>query len=132
VTGGVDVLDGLLNVDANGVSDLTLTVSDRHSSVGGTLTTGSEPATDYFLVAFTADKTKWRAPSRRVRSTRPSTSGTFEVADLPPGQYYLAALKDLDAADLEDPAFLETLIPASALMTITEGQKTTQDLRIGG
>lgn len=129
---GVDVLDGILTVDANGLSDLTMTMSDRHSSVGGTLTTAGGPATEYFLVAFAADKAMWRAPSRRVRSTRPATSGAFEVADLPPGQYYLAALKDLDAADLEDPAFLETLIPAAALVTVAEGQRTTQDLRIGG
>ena len=132
VTGGADVLDGVLTVDANGLSDLAMTMSDRHSSLGGTLTTAGGPATDYFLVAFSADKTMWRAPSRHVRSTRPATSGTFDVADLPPGQYYLAALKDLDAADLEDPAFLETLIPAAALVTVAEGQKTTQDLRIGG
>jgi len=132
VTGGADVLDGLLTVDANGLSDLVLTMSDRHSSVGGTLTTGEGAATDYFLVAFTADKTLWRAPSRRVRSTRPSTNGAFDLADLPAGQYYLAALKDLDALDLEDPAFLETLIPAAALITVTEGQRTIQDLRIGG
>jgi hypothetical protein len=132
ISGGVDILDRVLTVEANGLSDLALTMSDRHSSVGGTLTTSGGPATDYFLVAFTADKTLWRAPSRRVRSTRPATSGAFEVADLPPGQYYLAALKDLEAADLEDPAFLETLIPAAALVTVTEGQKTIQDLRIGG
>jgi hypothetical protein len=132
MTNGADVLDGILTVDANGLSDLTLTMSDRRSSVGGTLTTAGGPATEFFLVAFTADKTLWRAPSRRVRSTRPATSGAFEVADLPPGQYFLAALKDLDAADLEDPAFLESLIPAAAAITIVEGQKTTQDLRIGG
>jgi hypothetical protein len=132
VMAGTDVLDGTLTVDPNGVSDLTLTVSDRHSSVGGTLTAAGGPATDYFLVAFSADKALWRAPSRRVRSTRPSTNGAFDVADLPPGQYYLAALKDLDTADLEDPAFLETLIPASALVTVVDGQKTLQDLRIGG
>lgn len=128
----IDVLDSVLTVDAGGLGDLALTMSNRSSSIGGTLTSAGGPAADYFLVAFTADKTLWRAPSRRVRSTRPATSGTFDVADLPPGEYYLAALKDLDAADLEDPAFLETLIPAAALVTVVEGQKTTQDLRIGG
>jgi hypothetical protein len=131
-TNDADLLDGVLTVDANGIPDLSLTMSDRHSSVGGTLSTEGGPATDYFLVAFTADKTMWRAPSRRVRSIRPATSGAFDVSDLPPGQYYLAALKDLDPADLEDPAFLETLIPAAALVTVAEGQKTVQDLRIGG
>lgn len=131
-TNGADVLDGTLAVDANGLADLTLTMSDRHSSVGGRLTTASGPATDYFLVAFTSERTLWRPPSRRVRSVRPATSGAFDLTDLPPGQYYLAALKDLDAADLEDPAFLESLIPAAALVTVEEGKRTVQDLRIGG
>lgn len=132
ITAGADVLDGVLDVGPDGVSDLTLTMSDRHSGVGGTLTTTGGPATEYFLVAFSADKSMWRAPSRRVRSTRPATTGAFELMDLPPGQYYLAVLRDLDAADLEDPAFLESLIPASAAVAVLEGQRTAQDLRIGG
>lgn len=131
-TGGVDVLDGVLTVGADGLTDLALSMSNQHSSIAGTLTAAGEPATEYFLVAFTADKTMWRAPSRRVRSMRPSTTGAFAVVDLPPGQYYLAALRDLDSTDLEDPAFLEMLIPSAALVTVTEGQKTVQDLRIGG
>ena len=132
ISGGVDVLDGTLTVGADGVPDLSLNMSDRHSSVGGTLTTAGGPATEYFLVAFTSDRALWRAPSRRVRSTRPATSGAFDVSDLPPGEYFLAALRDLDIADLEDPAFLESLIPAAASITILEGQRTVQDLRIGG
>lgn len=131
-TNSQDVLDGLLTIDANGLSDLALTVSDRHSGVGGTLVTAGGPATDYFLVAFTVDKSLWRAPSRRVRSARPSTSGAFDIDDLPAGEYYLAALSDLDVADLEDPTFLEALIPAAATITIEEGRRTVQDLRIGG
>lgn len=131
-SGGADTLDGVLTVRAEGVTDLALTMSDKHPSLGGTLSTAEGAATEYFLVAFAADKSMWRAPSRRVRSTRPSTTGAFELADLPPGQYYLAALKDLDVLDLEDPAFLETLVPAAVPVTVAEGQKTTQDLRIGG
>ena len=127
-----DLLDELVVVRAESLAGVTLTLSDRRPSVSGTLsTTTGRPASGYFVVAFPADRAAWRSPSRRIISTRPATSGAFELTDLPPGEYRVAVLTDLDAADLGDPAFLETLTGAAVTIVLGEGERRTQDLRIG-
>jgi hypothetical protein len=51
---------------------------------------------------------------------------------LPPGEYRVAALTDVVNGEWFNPAFLEGLLPASIRVAIVEGQKTTQNLKIGG
>ena len=125
--------DCVLSVGPNGASGIALPLSDRPSSIAGTLQgTAGRPAPEYYMVVFPSDRALWRAPSRRVQSTRPSTNGAFELRDLPPGAYYLAALTDIEPGDLEDPAFLEMLVPAAVPITVGVGERKVQDLRIGG
>jgi hypothetical protein len=128
-----DLLDELVIVRADSLAGITLTMSDRPPSVSGTLSTpAGRPASGYFVVAFPADRAAWQWPSRRIIFTRPATSGTFEFTDLPPGEYRLAVLTDLDAPDLGDPAFLDTLAAAAVTVILGEGERKTQNLRIGG
>ena len=127
-----DLLDELVIVRGDSLAGVTLTMSDRRPSVSGTLSTPTgHPASGYFVVAVPADRAAWRWPSRRLVSTRPATNGLFELTDLPPGEYRLAVLTDLDAADLGAPAFLETLAGAAVTVVLGEGERRTQDLRIG-
>ena len=127
-----DLLDELVVIRSDSLAGVTLTMSDRRPSVSGTLSTPTgRPASGFFVVAFPADRAAWRWPSRRIISTRPATSGAFELPDLPPGEYRLAVLTDLDAADLGDAAFLETLAGAAVTVVLGEGERRTQDLRIG-
>ena len=65
-------------------------------------------------------------------STRPATNGAFALDGLPPGQYRVAVLTDLDPADLADSSFLDALAGAAVTVTLGEGERKTQDLRIGG
>jgi hypothetical protein len=127
-----DILDGGLTITNADVANAVVTLSDKRASIGGTLSTAAgRPAPDYFIVAYATDHTMWRSPSRRVVFSRPATDGSFEVRDLPPGSYYLAALTDVDPSDLNDPAFLESLVPASLSVTVEDGKKTTQSIKIG-
>jgi hypothetical protein len=48
---------------------------------------------------------------------------------LPPGDYYLAAVTDAETGEWFDPAFLESLVPASLKVVIRQGQTTTQNVR---
>jgi len=74
----------------------------------------------------------WVPRSRRVKTTRPGSDGTFSFADLPDGNYLLGALTDITEAERNDPAFLASLAPATVKVTVTLGRVTVQDLRIGG
>ena len=50
---------------------------------------------------------------------------------MPPGDYLLAALADMQNEDLHSREFLEALVPAAVRVTLIEGKTTRQDLRIG-
>jgi hypothetical protein len=110
-----------------------LTMSDRHTELSGRLQTPTgQPASDVFVIAFSADRRMWGAGARRVRAVRPAVDGVFSIADLPPGDYLLGAVTDVDADEWQRPAFLEQLAPASIKITLGEGEKRVQDLRLGG
>ena len=133
-TGGRDILDFPMEVRPNqDVADLTLTMSNQAQELSGTLTDAqSMPATAYTVIVFSADTKFWTPQSRRIVSARPGTDGRFIVRNLPPGEYYLAAVTDVEPGDWFDPKFLEQLRPASAHVTLAPNDKKVQDLRLGG
>jgi len=132
IVGNRDVLDLPLEFGRTGdVSGAVVTLTDKHSEISGTLQTPTgSAATDYFVAVFPADRSLWAA-SRRIRSARPASDGQFTFKDLPAGDYLAAALADLDPASLNDSSFLEQLVAASVKVTLAEGQRQTQHLRIG-
>jgi hypothetical protein len=135
VANGRDAFDAPLVVSANAALDWTVTYTDKAPALTGTLVdrTG-RAATDYYIVVFPTDRRFWTpgAGLRRIRTTRPATDGAFTANGLPPGEYFVAALTDLESGEWNDPAFLEQLVSSSAKVTLREGETTRQDLRIGG
>jgi len=82
------------------------------------------------IVVAASDNRYWMPGSRRIVVTRPSQDGRYTIRSLPPGDYLIAAVSDLENGGQYDPEFLRTL-PAVALpLTIIEGGKVTQDLRV--
>jgi hypothetical protein len=133
LSAGRDLLDVPLEIGATDVRDLVLTFSDQRSELAGSLQTpGGQPAPNYFVVVFTVNRALWGAGARRVQVTRPDTKGSFTVRDLPAGEYFIAALSDVAEGEWADPEFLEQVVPASVRVTITEGARTVQNLRIAG
>jgi hypothetical protein len=134
VAGDRDLLDRLIEVGVGSPTmGAVLAMSDRHTELSGRLQTPTgQPASDVFVIAFSADRRMWGPGARRVRAVRPGVDGLFSIADLPPGDYLLGAVTDVDADEWQRPAFLEQLAPASIKITIGEGEKRVQDLRLGG
>ena len=113
------------------IRDVTILFSDSPSELSGSLQSASgQPTTDYHIVLLPEDRTLWRPGSRRIRSARPSTAGRFVFSNVPTGSYLLAALTDLDPLDLLDLSFLEQIAPAGVKVSVNEGEKKVQDLRI--
>jgi hypothetical protein len=127
-----DALDTRLTITAgHSVDRLVLTLTDRHSELSGSLATPEgHPATDYFVVVLPTDRAMWLADARRIKSTRLATDGQYSFADLPAGSYILAAVDDLETTDLADASFLEAVAKTGVPVTIADGEKTKQDLRL--
>lgn len=127
-----DLLDRPMEIRPGSPSmNAVLVMSDRHTELSGTLNTSTgQPGADVFVIAFSSDRAIWGANARRVRAVRPDVDGHFSVLDLPPGDYFLGVVSDIDAEDAQDPALLEQLAPTSVKVTIGEGEKKVQDLQI--
>jgi hypothetical protein len=134
VAAGRDVLDGGINVQL-GDADLSIdvTMTDRVSEVAGVLETPADaPAEGYTVILFPVDEYFWGLDSRRVRATRPATDGRFDFSGLPPGDYWIGAMIGGRPEGWQDAGFLAQLRRTSVAVTVVEGRRTTQDLKIGG
>ena len=132
MAGDRDLFDGVLELGpSTDLRDVVITLTDIPTELSGTLQSASgQPTAGYFIVALPANRELLTPRSRRILWTRPDTSGRFTFAWPPAGDYVLTALTDLDPLDLGDLAFLEQVAQAGIKVTVPEGQKITQDLRI--
>jgi hypothetical protein len=131
---GRDLLDAPLRLArGDAVSGVALVLSDRRTELSGTLTTaGGAAFPDVFVLAFPADPAVRLPRSRRVQAVRPDSSGRFVFANLPAGDYLLAALTDIDDGQWNEPGFFEPLVSVSVRVTLGDGETKVQDLRVGG
>jgi hypothetical protein len=111
--------------------DVKVTLSDKKTQIAGSLQSVSGmPTNEYFVVAFSTDRANWQLGSRRSLSARPATDGSFVFGDLPAGEYFIAALSDLDPLEWQDAAFLAQVAPTAIKISLAEGEKKRQDLRV--
>jgi len=133
---GRDAWEGYAEITADRLTlTAAVTVTTNLPEVSGQLLSQSgAPVTDMAVVLFAVDRKYWGSgAARRVRSlSRVTADGTFRFAGLLPAEYCLAVLTDLDSADLQDPAFLEQLLPAGIRMTLAEGDRKVQNVKLAG
>jgi len=84
----------------------------------------------YSIIVAPSDNRFWMPGSRRIVVMRPGTDGRFIVRSLPAGSYHVAAVIDLESGGQYDPEFLRTVVQASVLVTLADGGKVAQDLRV--
>ena len=130
IVNNADALDVPFTVRAD-VGGAVITFTDRPTELTGSLldTTG-KPALEYFIVVFSVDRSFWAPQSRRIRSARPGNTGSYRIAGLPPGEYHVCAMTDLEPNLLYTAGYLEPLVAASIKLTLADGEKKTQDLKI--
>lgn len=129
--GGVDAADAYVEIKAGERADMAVSFTDRPTELSGVLQDASaRPAPDYFIILFPADERLWMAQSRRIVSVRPASDGKYRLPDLAGGDYLLSAVTDVEQFQWNDPAFLTQLKAAAIRITIAEGDKKIQDLKI--
>ena len=128
---GQDVTDSSIDLKpGQNVDGVTVVLTDRTTEITGTVRDGKNagmPAIS--VIAFSTDEQHWRAQSRRIQAVRTDQTGAFRVRNLPPGDYFLVATDDVEQGEWFDPAFLTAARDAARRVSISEGDKKTQDLR---
>ena len=128
---GRDTLDGVFELRA-GADDAVVTFTDKATELTGTVQDAAgQPAPEYHIVVFSADKSHWVPTSRRIRYARPGADGKFQVPNLPPGEYLVAAVNDIEPGEWFDPAVLDQLSRTAIALALVEGEKKVQDLKLG-
>lgn len=132
--GGRETLDFPLEIDPNmNVNDAVITFADRTTELTGLLQDSSGAATsDYSIIVFPTDTGFWVPQSRRIQSVRPGTDGRYTVRNLPPGDYAIAAVTDVEPGEWFDPMFLRELLQASMRISLADGDRKTQNIRLAG
>lgn len=128
--GTIDLLDTptLIRDAVDGVS-VVLTNQATHLE-GRLMTPEGDAAGALFMAVFPQDRALWTPTSRRIRSARAATDGHWSLEGLPPGDYCVVALSDLAPEELLLPEFLEQLTPLAIKVSLTSGERKTQDVMI--
>jgi uncharacterized protein (DUF2141 family) len=134
IVSGQDTLDFPVEVKPNqSVSNVVLTFSDKQAEITGAIVDAKgQPAPDYTIIVYPADREFWTSSSRRIRTQRPGTDGQFTFGNLPPGDYRIAPVLDPEPGVWYDPSFLQQLDAGALRVPVGIGEKKVQNLRISG
>jgi hypothetical protein len=134
VVNGVDVLDFPISVEPNqDVNGMLRTFTSQTQEISGSIQDATgRPTSDFTIVVYPADRRYWTPQSRRIAATRPDTEGRFTIRGLPAGNYQLTAVTDAETGEWYNPEFLDQLVGASIPISLAEGEKKTQDVRVAG
>jgi hypothetical protein len=129
---GQDSLDFPIEIKGGqNLGSALVTFVDRQTELAGAVTNDKDqPVPDYTLIVYPADPRYRVAQSRRIVSTRPSTDGRYTFRNLPAGDYNLAPVLDPEPGAWYDPTYLQQLDNGALRVTIAEGEKKEQNLRV--
>jgi Carboxypeptidase regulatory-like domain len=114
-----------------GVDGVVVTLTDRMPGVSGIVRDGAGQAVaGCDVVVFAKDRKFWTPNSTRIASAHPASDGEYRIRSVPPGDYFIAAVNDLEPGEWFAPSLLEQLSKAAVSVTLSEGDKKTQDLRL--
>ena len=128
---GLDVTDAAFNIGDADLNDLVITYTDRPAAISGSVSGAAAEATVFL---FPVNRGRWRdarVSSRTFRSARPSAAGAYALPNVPPGDYYVVAIRDEDAGDWPDAQFLGRLAAAATAVKVTPSQQASVTLKVG-
>jgi hypothetical protein len=129
---GTDVTDsGIEFRQGHEITGIDILLTQRATELSGSVQDStSRPVTDYAVVAFSDDSSKWGFQTRFVRMIRPNQDGRFSIKGLPPDRYLVVALEYLEPGEEGDPGQLEIWRASATSVTLSEGEARSLTLRL--
>jgi hypothetical protein len=113
------------------VAGIDIVLTQRVTDVSGAVQDSrARPITDFVVVAFSTDNTRWGFGTRFVRTVRPNQEGRYSLKGLPPDEYYLIALDYLEQGEEGDPEQLEKWKANATRITLADGEPKSLTLKL--
>jgi len=128
--GGRDITDKPM--EAQEIEEgVRVVISDKAAELSGAvLSTDGKPLDDFTVIAVPADEHLWGGDARFVRAVRAAQDMRFKIDKLPPMDYYVIALHDVESDEWLDPVFLQELRASGLRITLHDREKKSMDLKI--
>jgi protocatechuate 3,4-dioxygenase beta subunit len=124
-----DVTETGFDVTPNMSSQLVIALSARHADLAGTVVDSNGAASrDYVVVLFPQNPDRWKRPLA-VFTARPAADGAFKLK-LPGGDYYAAAIEELEQGPSNDPDILGQLRNGAERLSIADGETRSLVLKL--
>ena len=113
------------------VAGIDIVLTQRVTELSGTVQDSrAKPITDFVVVAFSSDSTRWGYMTRFVRTARPNQDGRFSLKGLPPDEYCVIALDYLEQGEEGDPEQLEKWKASATKVTLADGEPRALTLKL--
>jgi hypothetical protein len=112
--------------------DVVVTLTDKEAEVSGRVRDSRSSGLGA-VIAFPVDRERWSNygwEARRIRTTRAASDGTYQLAGLPAGEYYVIAVDTSKVDAWTDPRFFAVAAPLATRIALGWGTKTTLDLGV--
>jgi protocatechuate 3,4-dioxygenase beta subunit len=126
----IDITETAQDFRTKDVEGVEIVLTSKVSRIRGAVSDDKGSVSDYAVVFFSADPTKWIDRSRFVKMARPAQDGRFEVRGLPPQDYLVIALPSIVGSEWQDPEFLHQLRSQATALVLTEGESRTLELKL--
>lgn len=129
--GGGLLTDTWLDVGTDPITGVTLKISTQPTTLSGTVSDSSgRLLSGDSVIVFPKNAALLANPDRWARWIKPDLAGHFAIRDLPEGEFYVVALRDVDDASWETPAYLDALRPQATPVTLSVGRAANVSLTV--
>lgn len=130
---GKDLLISPVAIDGQSVTGVVIRFTDRATQLSGAIqdATGKPDITASVLI-FPADYKAWIQNGMlpdAAQVVTASQAGTYQVPDIRPGEYLVAAVGDVTLANWQQPATIEALAPFATRVALKLGDAKQLDLK---
>ncbi|HEX6214930.1 MAG TPA: carboxypeptidase-like regulatory domain-containing protein, partial [Vicinamibacterales bacterium] len=110
---------------------IQIVFSQKTTDLAGAVTDDrNRPVLDATVIVFPANRERWTFQSRYVRTMRPDTNGRFSIKNLPPEDYLIIAVQNLEPGQASDPEFLTRAREEARPFSLVEGETKAVDIRL--
>jgi protocatechuate 3,4-dioxygenase beta subunit len=129
LVGGEDVTDRAIDFDKIESRQLRIILTNRVATLQGVVRDGNgHPVPDCDVIMFPPDRESWDLVSRFVRRTMTDSAGRFVFASVMPGDYRVAAIRELPITRWRQREFLDEVQGSSIGIAVSEGQLNRVEL----